>query len=194
MLTFTITFNFFGLSYRLHSVYKELGVMQKMKAAADKIGSKLEQAILDPEFFDFYDDDKVSHISFLPHHYVFGIAPDDSSFIEIKLNGIKKRKIYVQEILNQETLFPVYRHTISNSITNTDFCLRVVKMEIGRSASFTVNSIQPFSFDNLEFHFTLIEDKNETYTLLEYLTYENKKLKSNKCETLVRSSYGVVID
>ena len=193
MSTYTITFNFFGLSYRIHSIYNELDVMQKMLSAAQKMDYKLERAILDPEFFDYYDDDKVSQISFLPHQFVYGLAPDETSFIEIKLNGIKKRKIYVHEILNQETLFPVYRYTTANAIPYSDFCLRVVKIEIGRSASYTIKSNQAFRFENLEFHLTLVQDKSETYSILDYLTYENKKLKSNKCETLVRSSYGVVM-
>jgi hypothetical protein len=58
-------------------------------------------------FFDYYEDEKISHISFLRHQYVFGLVNNESSFVEIKVNGLRKRKVFLKEIIGQETLFLV---------------------------------------------------------------------------------------
>lgn len=187
-----ITINFFGLSHRIHSVFNDGDVLQHLKQAALKMRCPLERAILDPEFFDYYGDEKISHISFLRHQYVFGLVNDESSFIEIKVNGLRKRKVFLKEIIEQETLFPVYHVNTAKPINYLDFCLRVMKEEIGRCASFSFKINQPFIFENLDFNFTKIEDEDTTISILESLSYNGSRLKSNKCETLVRSSYAVV--
>ena len=192
MIEHNITINFFGLSYRIHSVFNDGDVLHHLRQAALKMFCPLERAILDPEFFDYYGDEKISHISFLSHQYVFGLVNDESSFVEIKVNGLRKRKVFLKEIINQETLFPVYHVNTANPIYYGDFCLRVVKEEMGRCASFNFKINQPFSFEKLNFNFIKIEDKDTTISILESLSYSNAKLKSNKCETLVRSSYAVV--
>ena len=122
----TVTINFLGIGCKVF-IIKAMGEsFQRLYITANKLGAPLEQALFDAEFFTKLDDEKYKSINDLSLLSIGGLLNDTKSQIEIRIGGRKKRTILLSELIDEQTLIPLFDAyirdfgMIKNALTATE--------------------------------------------------------------------------
>ena len=186
----TITVNLLGIGCRVFIIKSFGDLFKRLSLTANKLAAPLEQALFDAEFFKTLENEKFKNISDLSELCIGGLLKDDKSQIEIRIGGRKKRTILISELIDDQTLIPLFDANIrdfgmfGNAIT-------AIEKEVGMIASYKIDT-QKFDLDKVKFELIEIDTGIEKLLFLHRVFYDGKLLKSVSNDTLVTSNYAII--
>jgi len=187
-----VTINLIGTGCRFFVIRPGEDLLEKLHLTAKKIGSALELAIFDADFFKELGEDKIISISDLSEICIQGLVEDSKSQTEIRIGGRKKRMILLSELTDQQTLIPLFNVEFKNDNVDLKNCLIVTEKEVGVISSFKITT-QKIDLDKMKFEMAKIDTGVEKLSLLCNIYYDEQLLKSISNDTLVTSSYAIFI-
>ena len=146
---------------------------------AARIKLPLHQALLDPFFYYHLKLNSVDSLDKLPCEKVSGLINTPKNQIEIWLDGKKILKLKLDELNQDQYLFPLY-NTKTTFVTNDKEGIYIEQKEIGFIGSYEFK-IEDFKLENLQFGLLLLNDQ----LLLQSIGYHNSKAIFKKKETLI---------
>ena len=146
---------------------------------ATRLKLSLHQAILDPFFYYHLKLNSVDSLEKLPCEKVSGLMNTNKNQIEIWLEGKKIHKLKLDELNQDQYLFPLY-NTKTTFVTNDKEGIYIEQKEIGFIGSYEFK-IEDFKLENLQFGLLLLNDQ----LLLQSIDYHNSKAIFKKKETLI---------
>jgi hypothetical protein len=186
-----ITINLFGMSCRIYLFALNAEQVSRLEqfSALNKVRAEL--ALLDPELPEYMGEEGINTLSDLSSELINGMIADYSSKIEIRWNGIKKRSIPYEEIVNNQTIFPLFQVKMSEQNLKHHFNYMVMKHDIGLLASYSFEIKKRFNLNELAFDICRLSWNNNSLQVLQHLYYRNTSLVSKRNDTLVRTSYAI---
>ena len=168
---------------RLNSLEQEY-----YNSIATRLKLPLHQALLDPFFYFHLKLKSVDSLEKLPCEEVSGLMDTPKNQIEIWLDGKKIHKLKLEELNQDQYLFPLY-NTDKSIIENTfKEGVYIEQKEIGFIGSYEFKTPK---FDIADLQFELIELNNQL--LLQNVAYPNCKSVFKKKETLITYQNSFVI-
>ena len=186
----TVTINLLGIGCRVFIIKAFGELFKKLSITANKLDAPLELALFDAEFFSKLENEKFKNISDLSELCIGGLLNNDKSQIEIRIGGRKKRTILLSELIDEQTLIPLFDAFIrdfgmfKNALTATE-------KEVGLISSYKIDT-QKFDLDKMKFEMIGIDTGIEKLLFLYRVYYENKLLESVSTDTLVTSNYAII--
>jgi hypothetical protein len=180
--------NLFGEQWTLHKVYLNTIEKEYFNNIAFRLKLPLHKALLDPFFYYHLRLNSIPSLDKLPGEKISGLLNSNKNQIEIWLDGKKIRKLKIEELNQDQYLFPLY-NTTKSKIENTKITgIYIEQKEIGFIGSYEFK-IENFKIENLQFN--LIELDNQL--LLQNITYPNCKTIFKKKETVLnyQNSYYI---
>ncbi|MBL0049721.1 MAG: hypothetical protein IPP32_16685 [Bacteroidetes bacterium] len=181
----------FGIGCRIVQGKFEEKVLSQFKLAAAAIKSPLQEALFDESFFiELNSKDYKSWPDLGNQTKIYGLLDSYQSIIEIKVNSRQKRRIFTQELMHENVLFPIYNtnHSLIDG-SNKNQMLNIVEKEIGTIASYKLD-VKKFNLEKLNFELQTIEIRTDLqYTILSKIVYDGQTLKSKKSDTLIKERF-----
>ena len=146
---------------------------------AARMKQPLHEAVLDPFFYFYLKLNAVDCLDKLPCVKVSGLMNTNKNQIEIWLEGKKIHKLKLDELNQDQYLFPLY-NTKTTFVTNDKEGIYIEQKEIGFIGSYEFK-IEDFKLENLQFGLLLLNDQ----LLLQSIDYHNSKAIFKKKETLI---------
>ncbi|MBC7493568.1 MAG: hypothetical protein H7221_01075 [Flavobacterium sp.] len=172
--------NVFGELWTLKKVVLNPMEKEYYLLIAARIKQPLYLAVLDPFFYYHLKLNAVDSLEQLPCEKVSGLLNTPKNQIEIWLDGKKIRKIKLDELNQEQYLFPLYK-TKTRIVNNSyDQGVFIEQKEIGFIGNYEFK-IERFNLENLQFN--LLELKNQL--LLQNVNYYNSNAIFKKKETLI---------
>ncbi len=180
----------FGIGCHVIQGKFEEDVLSQFKLAAAAVKSTLQEALFDESFFiELNSKDYKSWPDLGNQTKIHGLLNSYQSIIEIKVNSRQKRRIFTQELMHENVLFPIYNtsHFLIEGRQNQTLC--IVEKEIGTIASFKLD-VEKFTLEKLNFELKTIEIRNDLkYTILTKIEYDGQTIKSKKTDTLIKERF-----
>ena len=176
----TLKLNLFGELFTLKRVVLNPMEQEYYEIIANRISQPLHQAVLDPFFYYHLKLNSVDSLEKLPCEKVSGLMNTNKNQIEIWLEGKKILKIKLDELNQDQYLFPLYniKKSVHNNQNNSG--IYIEQKEIGFIGSYEFK-IQKFEMTDLQFDFLEINNQ----LLLQSVNYSNNKSVYKKKETLI---------
>ncbi len=181
--------NLFGELFTLKRVVLNQMEQDYYELIAARLKQPLHQALLDPFFYHHLKLNSVDSLEKLPCENFNGLMNTPKNQIEIWLDGKKRNKIKLDELNQEQYLFPLY-NSYKSIIENTHKGgIYIEQKEIGFIGSYEFK-IESFNLENLQFE--VIELNSQL--LLQNITYTNCKTIFKKKETLItyQNSYEIL--
>lgn len=181
-----------------HKVTIEL--QKKMEAVAVVLGTSLELALLDADFFQLLNEPNLNSVNDLNNVFsYFGLVLDDTANIELWINR-KRRKTIKSSILEQNislftdineemySLFPLYNVQIE-SLELGRFNPNIIFMErnIGGVSEFSAMINRPDLSKFIWSGFDIFSYNTPNILILSDITYDGVSLSRTNLDNLVRS-------
>jgi hypothetical protein len=147
---------------------------------ADKMKLPLAKALLDPFFYYNLKRTSIPSVEHLPGKKVSGLLNTPKNQIEILLDGKKIQKLQINDLSQEQFLFPLYKIHKTEITEEYRPGIYVEQKAIGFIASYEIK-LDRFTIDDLEFKMVQFNDK----LLLQKPSFQNKKVFFRKKETLV---------
>jgi len=176
----TLKLNLFGELFTLKRVILNSIEQEYYELIAARMKQPLHQAVLDPFFYYHLKLNSVDSLEKLPCEKVSGLMNTNKNQIEIWLEGKKILKIKLDELNQDQYLFPLYniKKSVHNNQNNSG--IYIEQKEIGFIGSYEFK-IEKFEMADLQFD--LIEMNNQL--LLQSVNYSNIKSVFKRKETLI---------
>ncbi|MEI7508440.1 MAG: hypothetical protein WCJ62_03145 [Flavobacterium sp.] len=147
---------------------------------AARIKQPLHKALLDPFFYFHLKLNAVDSLEKLPCEEVSGLMDTPKNQIEIWLDGKKILKLKLDELNQDQYLFPLYniKKSVRNNQNNSG--IYIEQKEIGFIGSYEFK-IEQFELENLQFRLLLLNEQ----LLLQSIDYHHAKGLFKKKETLI---------
>lgn len=171
--------NVFGELFTLKRVVLNPMEQDYYELIAARINQPLHQAVLDPFFYFYLKLNAVDCLDKLPCEEVSGLMNTQKNQIEIWLDGKKIHKLKLDELNQDQYLFPLY-NTKTTFVTNDKEGIYIEQKEIGFIGSYEFK-IEDFKLENLQFGLLILNDQ----LLLQSVNYNNSKAIFKKKETLI---------
>lgn len=180
--------NLFGELFTLMRVVLNPMEREYYELIAARMKQPLHQAVLDPFFYYHLKLNSVDSLEKLPCEKVSGLMNTNKNQIEIWLEGKKILKIKLDELNQDQYLFPLYniKKSVHNNQNNSG--IYVEQKEIGFIGSYEFK-IQKFEMADLQFDFLEINNQ----LLLNKIIYPNSKTIFKKKDTLITYQNSFVI-
>lgn len=187
-----ITINFFGIGCSIINGQFDNKTWEKFRNSALLVHSRLNEAFFDKSFFKNLEIGGYNSLLDLGNNFqIFGLLDSYQSIIEIKINGRKKKKILMAELLDEYYLFPLYQkvnHSIDCS-ENEHGSLTIVEKEIGTIAKYKFDTVN-FLLEKLQFTLNTINVRSDLkFIVLSKIEYAGKELISLKSDTLIKERF-----
>jgi hypothetical protein len=184
----TIKTNLFGEVLTLKRVVLNPMEQEYYELIAARIRQPLHQALLDPFFYYHLKLNSVDSMEKLPCEEVSGLMNTNKNQIEIWLEGKKILKIKLDELNQDQYLFPLYniKKSVHNNQNNSG--IYIEQKEIGFIGSYEFK-IEKFEMADLQFDFLEINEQ----LLLQNVAYPNCNSAFKKKETLITYQNSFVI-
>ena len=153
--------------------------MECLKVAA-KMKLPLAKALLDPFFYYYLKRPSIQSVEHLPGIKISGLLDTPKNQIEILLDGKKIIKLHINDLNQEQLLFPLYNIHKTEITENYSPGIYVEQKAIGFIASYEIQ-LEHFNIDELQFHLVQFNNKH----LLQKTSYQNKKVLFRKKETLL---------
>jgi hypothetical protein len=150
-----------------------------MKVAA-RMKLPLMKALLDPFFYYYLNIPSIPSVEHLPSSTISGLLNSSKNQIEILLDGKKIKKLHINDLDQEQLLFPLYTVHKTEIIKDYSPGIYVEQKAIGFIASYEIK-LDHFTIDDLQFNLFQFNDKQ----LLQKPTYQNKNFLFRKKETLL---------
>ena len=179
-----VVINLYGLACSIKEVRYINISMDELKNMAHTLRVPIEELVLDEEFNTF-NHREVKAI----YH---GLAMNNKSQVEIRINGRKKRTIYFHELIEQGSLlFPLYDVSLIDYAVPNDQNIYLIEQEMGLISSYSF-SIEKFEIDYLQFEVSRVSIDKQEFVLLTKISCKEVELLSRKSDTVVVGSYVVL--
>jgi hypothetical protein len=181
----------FGSGLRYHICQIPISLFEKIKTLKNKYNISYEELFFDLEFINKLGFAHWSNFYCINSHKGFYIHTKNR--IEIRKKNKLIKRFFTTELLNEQTLFNLYKTSISKQdfIIKTGFVnVVLIELETGMIFNYKLDESM-LEINSLEFN--LLEDftKNSTY-FLSGLHYKNEKLNHKKEDSVCRS-FKVII-
>lgn len=153
--------------------------MECLKVAA-KMKLPLAKALLDLFFYYYLKRPSIQSVEHLPGIKISGLLDTPKNQIEILLDGKKIIKLHINDLNQEQLLFPLYNIHKTEITENYSPGIYVEQKAIGFIASYEIQ-LEHFNIDELQFHLVQFNNKH----LLQKTSYQNKKVLFRKKETLL---------
>lgn len=176
----TLKINLFGEQWTLKKVVLNAIEKEYFDNIASRLKSPLHEALLDPFFYHHLKLASIPSLDKLPCEKISGLLNSEKNQIEIWVDSKKIHKLKLEELNQEQYLFPIY-NTNKSIIENTyKTGIYIEQKEIGFIGSYKVK-IESFTLEDLQFN--LIDLNNRL--LLQNVTYKNSNTIFKKKETLI---------
>lgn len=176
----TLKINLHGESWTLKKFECSEENLNACLKVADKMKNSLTQALLDPFFYYYLKINTIPSVEHLPGKKWTGLLNTPKNQIEIVLDGKKIKKLHINDLNQEQLLFPLYNIHKTEIIEKHSPGIYIEQKAIGFIASYEIK-VDAFSIDDIQFHLLQLNDKE----LLQKPTYQNKKVRFRKKETLL---------
>ncbi len=159
----------------------------KLLFASKQIKASLNNAVFDPSFYGTLNIQGIhSHYDLGNVFETYGLLNHYQSMIQVQAYRKRRRTIKFDDLMAQNTLFPLYMHDIKNiTLTNKKNSITIIEKDIGIVCHYRIQRAG-FEFNELNFHFKrIIMGNSISYEILESLAYKNKFLPKQKGESLI---------
>ena len=103
-----VKINFFGVVCNIFKGTVNEEIWNRINETAEKMKTQVEYAILDNDFFTMLDLPSFSSLNDMENiRHISGLLNHSKSEIEIRMNKKRLAKISSNEIVNQNSLFPL---------------------------------------------------------------------------------------
>jgi hypothetical protein len=165
-------------------------LLEDLNAVAKRLHLPIQEAILDPDFYFLLNKKEWQNHQDLCSFAYTGLLNSEQAQLEIRINGRKKRRILLSEILSQELLFPIYDFTIKEVPLKEKGSLLIIENETGLVACHRL-LLSKLNLEKLHFTFTDVNTEYENLRFLSELRYDGKILPSAGRDTLVTANYAL---
>lgn len=176
----TLKINLHGESWTLKKFECSEDNFGECIKVATKMKCTLEEALLDPFFYYYLKIPTIPSVEHLPGKKWTGLLNTSKNQIEIILDGKKIKKLHINDLNQDQLLFPLYNIHKTRIIENYSPGIYVEQKAIGFIASYEIK-IEDFSIDELQFNLLQFNEKQ----LLQKPIYQNKKVLFKKKENLL---------
>lgn len=176
----TLKINFHGESWMLKKFECSEESWNECLKVATKMKVPLCQALADPFFFYYLKIPAIPSIENLPGKKWAGLLNSPKNQIEILLNGKKIKKLQINNLHQEQLLFPLYNTHITKIKEQYSQGIYIEQQAIGFIASYEIK-IENFIVEELQFNLLQFNDKE----LLQKPRYQNNKVLFKKKETLL---------
>lgn len=176
----TLKINLHGESWTLKKFECNENDLSECLKVATKMKLPLSQALLDPFFYYYLKIPAIPSVEHLPGKKWTGLLNTPKNQIEIVLDGKKISKLKINDLSQEQLLFPLYTVHKTEIMENYSPGIYVEQKAIGFIASYEIK-LDDFAIDDLQFHLLQFNDKQ----LLQKPSYQNNKVVFRKKETLL---------
>ena len=176
----TLKINLHGESWTLKKFECSEEELNTCLKVAAKMKISLTQALLNPFFYYYLKIPTIPSVENLPGKKWSGLLKTPKNQIEILLNGKKISKLRIEDLNQEQLLFPLYNIHKTEILEKHSSGIYVEQKAIGFIASYEIK-VEHFTIDDLQFHLLQFNDKQ----LLQKPSYQNKKVLFRKKETLL---------
>jgi hypothetical protein len=189
-----VRISFYGLGCKiLVGRFSEI-VWERLNAEAIKLNMPLKSAIFDPSFYNHLVDLRIRSLTDLGNLFkLSGLINSNHSIVEVRLFRKRKRSIRYDEIIDSNSLFPLFNTDVKNfNIDEMPRTLVVVEKEIGAINHFKLNT-DAFSLEKLRFGINGLTVSNSrlNFEMLSGIHYDGVKLKPFGNDALVCGQYAI---
>lgn len=176
----TLKINFHGESWMLKKFECSEESWNECLKVASKMKVPLCQALADPFFYYYLKIQAIPSIENLPGKKWTGLLNSPKNQIEILLDGKKIKKLQINDLHQEQLLFPLYNTHITTIKEQYSQGIYIEQQAIGFIASYEIK-IENFILEELQFNLLQFNDKQ----LLQKPSYQNNKVLFKKKETLI---------
>lgn len=188
----SVKINFIGTGCLLINQSNNGNLFTELKQTADQIHAPFEQSFFDADFFKKLQSKKYKSIyDFGNISKVYGLTNSPKSFVEIRIDGRKKRNIYFEDFKDKLNFFPDYNLHFENQNIDAPEYFTLTEMYIGTISSYQFLT-EKFSIDSLHFHLKNIDCGGATYQILSDIKYDNTLLHKRFSDCVVNAQYGKI--
>lgn len=179
-MKYKLKINWFGEGLEYKSLLVPKDTTEHWKAVAIQYNKPFPAIITDPFFYLKFKEKKWDSLESVPFQEKIVLQNSPKNQIEIWFKNKKVAKIKMNEILNSETLFPLYKtQEIKFELQNG---IHIIQKTIGQIASYELTlDHDSITMDDFQFHF--INNDNEIY--LENILFKNEKLLFKKKDSSI---------
>lgn len=181
-----IKIQFIGTFIKYKTIHLDAIELEYFRAVANRIGIKLEEALIDPFFYHKLRLDKYQSFEDLNGISYFGLDVNSFHQIEMFVDGYKKQKFSYFDLNPINVLFPLY----SSKITYTNIFQNQLIIRTREKGS--INYIFQNNTDKLIdeiITFNLFEIENEL--IVSEIYVEENKIALNRTDTLLIEQFVI---
>ena len=181
--------NLFGERWTLKKVILSMPEKVLLDSYCKKFNVSEHQAVIDPFFYHFVNDDALKSIDDLKSITLQGLLNSPRNQIEIWFKNKKVQKLKMEQFNNDYLLFPLYRSKVVEINSKLENGIYLEQKEFGFISSFEFNLDDDFFIEDLTFHLINLGNKQ----ILNKLTYNNKIPTEIKREPMIiyQNSFSV---
>lgn len=181
-----IKIQFIGTFIKYKTIDLDAIELEYFRAVANRIGIKLEEALIDPFFYHKLKLDKYQRFEDLNGISYFGLDVNSFHQIEVFFDGYKKKKFSYFDLNPENVLFPLYSSEINypNIIQNQ----LIIRTKEKGSINYSFQNITKKTIEEIiSFNLTKIENE----ILLSGLQVEESKLSINRTDTVLIEQFVI---
>jgi hypothetical protein len=184
----TLKTNLFGELFTLRRVILNSIEQEYYELIAARIKQPLHQALLDPFFYYHLKLNSVDSLEKLPCEEVSGLMNTPKNQIEIWFEGKRIHKLKMEELNQDQYLFPLY--AVEKEVLNVATApgIYIEQKEVGYIGSYEAK-ITDFAIENIKFELAVVNHQQ----ILQNITYNNAKTTFKKKETLITYQNSFII-
>jgi len=174
----------YGESYKIHRLHIEADNFSRFQEIVEEFGEPLEDALLNINYFNYLDIKEIKTIYDLKQSTYGGLINNEKSQVELWLGRKRVVKLKLDNLFNQQTLFPLYQTEFNRINAKLKSGLYLEEKEIGNIGIYETK-IENFEIENLVFHLAKIGFTGVEYPLLNEISYNTNSLQLIKSNTLL---------
>lgn len=181
-----IKIQFIGTFIKYKTIHLDTIELEYFKGVANRIGIKLEEALIDPFFYHKLKLDKYQSFEDLNGISYFGLDVNSFHQIEVFVDGYKKQKFSHFDLNPENVLFPLYSSEINypNIFQNQ----LIIRTKEKGSINYSFQNITKKTIEEI-ISFNLSKIENEI--LLSGLHVEESKLSINRTDTVLIEQFVI---
>lgn len=143
-----------GIEYR--KLELPTATLQRWEEVASDYKKEFPSIITDPFFFLKLKEENCSSLEEVPCVETIFLFPTSKNQIEIWFKKKKIAKLRIQDVVSQQTLFPLFKNNFKT--LQLENGLHIKQKTIGQIASFEISlNFDSITFEDIEFHFVKID-------------------------------------
>lgn len=186
--------NLYGESWKLKKLEIEVDLKILIMKLCNELGLNIGSALLDLSFYENLQLSDIQSYSDLSYSEIGGLLNSNKSQIEIWFSGKRVKKMTLESLFRENTLFTLFRST-ETYLDEKDLepGIYLIDKEIGLVACYELEiphiQIDDFSFGLLKFSLN-----NQMVEVLNAISYKDGILNSKRSDLLLNQSLGFVVE